>query len=192
MSTPAARKKYLSTIEGREDGAILPIKYVNELFEPQFTGIMNEEIGLKGQEPLKDVEGGHPTLKTAQMWIPEAKVDVRSDLVTRSGTTYNIAPDGLITFVVDSRVTFSVDELFTLEKRLSVVNVKAGELHSAVKLGAEAINIDPKLYAEGVARHVLNIKPPAGTVEAETKKRSAPTPPPVNNGPNKLIIWNKN
>jgi len=160
LSTKENLEEFISTPKGIEQGARLSQKYFDETFKFSFERAMLESLGvsdvsLLNVSPLPD---GPATGSS----FGDTVVETQSKNTGYAGITFNATSTGQLTFVVDDKAVANMTELekTALNKVVNTVNQQVELTSSAIRLGAAALKVDPKMYATNVATHILSVKKP--------------------------------
>jgi len=160
ISTKENLEEFISTPEGIEQGARLSQKYFDETFKFSFERAMLDSLGVSDVS-LLNVSPLPPGPATGS-GFGDTVVETKSKNTGYAGITFNATSTGQLTFVVDDKAVANMTELekTALNKVVNTVNQQVELTSSAIRLGAAALKVDPKVYATNVATHILSVKKP--------------------------------
>tara|TARA_R110002167_G_scaffold292349_1_gene496996 strand:+ start:5342 stop:7318 length:1977 start_codon:yes stop_codon:yes gene_type:complete len=160
ISTKENLEEFISTPEGIEQGARLSQKYFDETFKFSFERAMLDSLGVSDVSLLS--VSPLPFGVATGSSFGDTVVETKSKSTGYAGITFNATSTGQLTFVVDDKAVANMTELekTALNKVVNTVNQQVELTSSAIRLGAAALKVDPKMYATNVATHILSVKKP--------------------------------
>ena len=159
MNDPEHLKQFMKSENAAQVGSTVVMQFFDNVYKNSFSKVMGQDLPST-IDPTVTIPD-HIAMGTS--FGDSDKIEVASLKTGYAGITYQTSPSGQLTFIVDSKQTESMnsDEIRGLEDILKVINKKADQLHSAIKLGAASVNGNPQAFARGIASHILTVRPPS-------------------------------
>ena len=159
MDDPEHLKQFMKSENAAQVGSTVVMQFFDNVYKNSFSKVMGQDLPST-IDPTVTIPD-HIAMGTS--FGDSDKIEVASLKTGYAGITYQTSPSGQLTFIVDSKQTESMnsDEIRGLEDILKVINKKADQLHSAIKLGAASVNGNPQAFARGIASHILTVRPPS-------------------------------